>query len=321
MERSEQVGDLIVALAKAQAEFTFASKDSSNPAYNAKYADLAANISAVRPALSKHGIALMQFDQADITRQTASVTTALHHGEQWISVTVEAPAAGRSGFNVQSLGACWTYLRRYTLQAICGLASDDDDGNSLMPDPEQAEVHAEVKRQKASRPDITQEELDAVQKHTYLPPELDWSYQKTTGVLICRIMEVKLSKKKAGGDEYVALRLNRPIDGKDAATYFHTTHRELLLGSVGKIVKLMIQQSKSGYVNVDDVLEVDGVAILNPVASPEMQARLLASMLEMTEDELQKFRTEWCDSSWPLTLKKLKDEQQARYSAAEEVSQ
>lgn len=131
MERSEQIGELVTALAKAQLEFTFASKESTNPAFNSKYADLAANIIAVRPALSKHGIALMQFDASDIERQTASVTTSIHHGEQWISVTVEAPAMGSKGFNVQSLGACWTYLRRYTLQALCGLASDDDDGNSL----------------------------------------------------------------------------------------------------------------------------------------------------------------------------------------------
>jgi hypothetical protein len=131
VERSEQIADLVTALAKAQAEFTFASKDSNNPAFGSKYADLAANIIAVRPALSKHGIALMQFDASDVERQTASVTTALHLGEQWISITVEAPAIGNKGFNVQSLGACWTYLRRYTLQALCGLASDDDDGNSL----------------------------------------------------------------------------------------------------------------------------------------------------------------------------------------------
>lgn len=131
MQRSEQIGELITALAKAQAEFTFAAKDSNNPAFNSKYADLAANISAVRPSLSKHGIALMQFDEVDLERQTASVTTSLHFAEQYISIMAEAPAVGMKGFNVQSIGACWTYLRRYTLQALCGLASDDDDGNSL----------------------------------------------------------------------------------------------------------------------------------------------------------------------------------------------
>lgn len=131
MQRSEQIGDLVAALAKAQNEFTFASKDSKNPAFNSTYADLAANIVAVRPSLSKHGIALMQFDEVDLERQTASVTTSLHLAEQYISIMAEAPAVGLKGFNVQSIGACWTYLRRYTLQALCGLASDDDDGNSL----------------------------------------------------------------------------------------------------------------------------------------------------------------------------------------------
>ncbi|MDR5727528.1 MAG: ERF family protein [Terriglobia bacterium] len=131
MERSEHIGDLIAALAKSQAEFTFASKDSKNPVFNSSYADLASNIQAVRPVLSKHGIAMLQFDECDTERQTAKVTTSLHLGEQWISVTAEAPATGQKGFNVQSVGSCWTYLRRYTLQAICGLASDDDDGNSL----------------------------------------------------------------------------------------------------------------------------------------------------------------------------------------------
>lgn len=146
MNRSDQIGELMGALAKAQAEFTFASKDSKNPAFGSSYADLASNIVAVRPALSKHGIAFLQFDESDVERQTASVTTSLHFGEQWISITAEAPAVGLKGFNVQSLGAAWTYLRRYTLQALCGLASDDDDGNSL------AVENAPTARKKAATP-------------------------------------------------------------------------------------------------------------------------------------------------------------------------
>jgi hypothetical protein len=134
MNRSEQIGDLMLALAKAQSEFTYAAKDSENPAFRSKYADLASVIAAVRPVLSKHGIAFLQMDGSDVERQTASVTTSLHHGEQWINMTAEAPAMGLKGFNVQSLGAAWTYLRRYSLQALVGLASDDDDGNSLAVD-------------------------------------------------------------------------------------------------------------------------------------------------------------------------------------------
>lgn len=139
MERSPEISGLIGALAKAQLTFTPALKDSSNPYFNSKYADLATVIDAVRPALNKNGIAILQFNSSDLEHQTASVTTSLHFGEQFISETMEAPAVGKSKegkekFDVQTLGAAWTYLRRYGIQSICGLASEDDDGNSLQND-------------------------------------------------------------------------------------------------------------------------------------------------------------------------------------------
>ena len=141
MDRSEQIGELVAALAKAQGEFTAAKKDSDNPYYNSKYADLSAVILSVRPALSKHGIALVQASEADLERQVASVTTSIHLGEQWMSVTAEAPATGKGKkapddptaplrFDVQTIGAAWTYLRRYTLQGLVGVPAEDDDGNS-----------------------------------------------------------------------------------------------------------------------------------------------------------------------------------------------
>jgi hypothetical protein len=134
MERSEAIGELISALAKAQGEFGQAIKGTTNSAFNSKYADLAANIDAVRPALNKNGIALLQFPEVDLENQTVSVVTTLCHGEQFISQTFIAPAVGRQGFNVQSIGAATTYLRRYGIQALCGLASEDDDGNSVATD-------------------------------------------------------------------------------------------------------------------------------------------------------------------------------------------
>jgi hypothetical protein len=134
MQRSESIGELIAALAKAQLEFTPALKTTRNTYFDSKYADLAANIDAVRPALNKHGIAILQFPEVDLELQTVSVVTALHHGEQFISQTFAAPAVGSKGFNVQSIGAATTYLRRYGIQALCGLASEDDDGNSVATD-------------------------------------------------------------------------------------------------------------------------------------------------------------------------------------------
>ena len=74
MNRSDTVATLMGALAKAQAEFTSAFKESKNPAYpGATYADLASVIGASRPALNKHGIALVQIDESDLERQVGSV--------------------------------------------------------------------------------------------------------------------------------------------------------------------------------------------------------------------------------------------------------
>jgi hypothetical protein len=137
MERSETIGELVTALAKAQAEFTPALKDSNNPYYNSKYADLATVIAATRPALTKHGIAVTHFCGTDLERQVAIVTTTLHCGDEWLASTAEAPAVGKAKdggtrFDAQTIGAAWTYLRRYALQGLLGIASEDDDGNALV---------------------------------------------------------------------------------------------------------------------------------------------------------------------------------------------
>lgn len=139
MNRSENIGELISALAKAQLKFGAAKKDSENPYYGSKYADLGAVIGAVRPALAEQGIALMHTLESDLERQVAIVTVGLYREEQFISETIEAPAVskgkdGQPKFDVQTLGAAWSYLRRYSIQSICGLASEDDDGNSLQND-------------------------------------------------------------------------------------------------------------------------------------------------------------------------------------------
>jgi len=251
MERSEQVGDLIAALAKAQAEFGSAVKDTTNTAYGAgrtyKYADLAANIGAVRPALNKHGIALLQFNDSDLERQTASVTTSLHFGEQFISEKAEAPAVGRNGFDVQSLGACWTYLRRYTLQAICGLASEDEDGESLpgvdnkpiskgAVTPKQAEVSAPAPA-KAFRPSMMGNQLHI------------------------RIKKILTKKTKEKENEYLAAVFETPFDKHDLAFCFHASLFEVLSATEGHIVGLEISNMKNGAWAIENIIHIDGVAV------------------------------------------------------------
>lgn len=118
---------IAAALAKAQAEMGKALKDSRNPHFNSKYADLASVMDACLPALNKHGIAVIQpFVTDDINGR--SVKTILIHesGE-----TLECAVPLIFGKNdMQGLGSAMTYARRYGLMTMAGIAPEDDDGNA-----------------------------------------------------------------------------------------------------------------------------------------------------------------------------------------------
>jgi hypothetical protein len=124
--RSDSIAALAGAFAKAQGQFGGAKKDSANPFFKSKYADLASVWDAVRDPLAAHGLAIMQFPRS--TDAGVEVETMLtHESGEWISETLALPAAKA---DAQGLGSAITYARRYGLQSICGVAPEDDDGNS-----------------------------------------------------------------------------------------------------------------------------------------------------------------------------------------------
>lgn len=127
---SESTGEFSKAMALVQAEIENVAVDASNPAFkrgnkDSKYATLAAVLDVCRPALSKHGIAVLQSPGNDGDQVT--VTTRLTHGSgEWMQSTVGVKPDRATA---QGLGAATTYLRRFALAAMCGVAQDDDDGN------------------------------------------------------------------------------------------------------------------------------------------------------------------------------------------------
>jgi hypothetical protein len=125
MDFEHATPELFAALAAAQAEVENANKNSANPHFRSRYADLAEVLNTVRPVFAQHGIAIVQapsFDGALVT-----VTTALVHagGGRITSEMSCVPAKSDS----QGVGACATYLRRYSLAAMAGIAQEDLDGN------------------------------------------------------------------------------------------------------------------------------------------------------------------------------------------------
>lgn len=126
MNTDKATPDLFAALAKAQAEVENATKGSSNPHFRSKYADLAEVLNTVRPVFAKHGIGILQSTAFD--GSLVSVTTVLaHSGGGLVSSVASCVPAKTDG---QGIGAATTYLRRYSLAAMAGIAQEDDDGNA-----------------------------------------------------------------------------------------------------------------------------------------------------------------------------------------------
>lgn len=126
MTTSDQINEIATALAKAQGEMGGAVKDSANPFFKSKYADLASVRDAVREPFAKHGLSVVQSPSVDGTR--VSVDTLLMHASgQWIRGTVSATAKEDAP---QAVGSTITYLRRYSLQSFAGVAPEDDDAEA-----------------------------------------------------------------------------------------------------------------------------------------------------------------------------------------------
>lgn len=128
MKTSANISNFSTAFLAAQMEIESAKKNATNPDYKMEYADLASVISAVKPALNKHGIVFLQ-SPSPSDDGFMHLTTRLIHAQsgEWIEDTAVSPMAKQ---DPQGFGSASTYLRRYSLAALCGLFQVDDDAAS-----------------------------------------------------------------------------------------------------------------------------------------------------------------------------------------------
>jgi hypothetical protein len=119
--------EIASALVKAQKEFGPALKSSTNPAFRSRYADLSACVEAVIDALNNNDIFMMQ-PTHECDNGVIVETIFIHSsGEQISSGKLHVPATKH---DAQGYGSALTYARRYSLMTACGIAPEDDDGNS-----------------------------------------------------------------------------------------------------------------------------------------------------------------------------------------------
>lgn len=131
MDKSDSIKELATALNKAQDEMGGAVKGAANPFFKSKYADLSAVVQAIKEPFATNGLSYSQFP---ISKDgLVGVETILMHksGEFISSELLLSPTKK----DPQAAGSAITYARRYALQALAGIPSEDDDGNKASAKP------------------------------------------------------------------------------------------------------------------------------------------------------------------------------------------
>lgn len=153
MKTSDSIEKISAALAKAQGEMSNPAKNrevsvrmKNGDTYKFKYATLDGVLDVVRKPLADAGIALIQtVDHVTVPTETVTdpetgnksqmptgpalwLATRLMCAGEYIETSI--PVIPESG-GMQALGSAITYLRRYAITALLGLAAEeDDDANS-----------------------------------------------------------------------------------------------------------------------------------------------------------------------------------------------
>lgn len=120
--------NIAAALSAAQAQMGKALKQSNNPHFRSKYADLGNVMDACMPALNANGIAVFQPVGRD--EHGMFLKTILRHAdsETWLEDGGMPLIVNKN--DMQGLGSALTYARRYGLMSMVGIAPEDDDGNA-----------------------------------------------------------------------------------------------------------------------------------------------------------------------------------------------
>jgi hypothetical protein len=126
MQFSESLTKIAPAFIKAKAAFLKASKDSDNPFFESKYANLDSYLDGSAAGLAENELAILQ-DCSGNDGKVCLATMIIHSSGEWImSDPIEMTPADKKP---TTYGSLVTYGRRYSLSSMLGMGSkDDDDG-------------------------------------------------------------------------------------------------------------------------------------------------------------------------------------------------
>ena len=191
--------EAVAAFIKAQAEMGKAVKKTDNPYHDSKYADLETVLDAVTEPFNRNGFALMQVGGADETGKfvlTKLIHTSGTSFESKVYLIDQIPDKKNKTvwpLDMQQMGSAITYAKRFGVQALTGLATEDDDGNSTMrhnvvpkplppkPQPKKPDTEAEhdaaVREEQNTAPSTPQELKEIIENKIKLA-SATWQVKK-----------------------------------------------------------------------------------------------------------------------------------------------
>ncbi len=136
------------AIAKTHTATVSSEKDGKWTKYSYNYADLSDIMSAIRPVLAECSLAVTQPIELRENGTLILRTSILHSDGSAIHSMLPLPApTGKP----QAFGSALTYMRRYALSSLLGIASEEDDDGSAAEQPGHVE-HAPRQTRQPQKP-------------------------------------------------------------------------------------------------------------------------------------------------------------------------
>jgi len=142
MKQTEDIKELVAALAKAQSVLKPAVFNKINPHFRNRYADFTSCMDACRMPLSDNGLAIIQFCET-LDGKLNLITMLAHTSGQWIRSEFPIICAKMDS---QGIGSAMTYAKRYSLCGMVGVVADEES------DDDAEAAQGRYKQQEAARP-------------------------------------------------------------------------------------------------------------------------------------------------------------------------
>jgi len=175
-ENNEARKAYMVAVAEFKAQPIVITKDKVNSQYRSRYTSIGNLVNTTNAELSKYGLnAHWEIDQSVLITVTCILSHSLGHSE---STSITAPADESGSKNqIQEIKSTITYLKVATYEAITGVASTDDpgdtDGNTIeyINDEQIANINSLITEVKPDKENFLKflkaESVDTIQMRKY----------------------------------------------------------------------------------------------------------------------------------------------------------